>query len=737
MEIKIKPTKKLFFNEESFYGIYGAEVEEIDEKRINMNRYGNISVKGNMHELTLNAWHTVVIEEEFDSSYKGTYIVEMIEEKKPVTVGEQRDFLKMVLTEQQINNIYEVYNDGQDIIGMIEDKTFNYESVHNLGEKSFEKLRKKILKNFGMSRVLAFLGKFDIPYAIVAKLVREYKSQDLVIQKVTNNPYVLTELDGIGFTKADEIAKKMGFDLRSPHRVRSCIVYIIEAENSNGHSWIGERQLLNKAIDLLNIEKAMIKDVLDREIKYVLKDNERYTLKNVYEAEEFVANQVMNFGKSNKKVFEDEELDSLLKEYCDKNNVELEENQHKFFHDWNNNRLLLLIGSGGMGKTYIQKILLDLVEMKNLSICLLSPTGRASKILSEHTKRPASTIHRQVQETKYSDGEITEDVIVVDEASMCDIFILQRLFDKISNHNARILFVGDASQLPSVSVANFLYDVINSKTVKVSELKKVFRQKDGGILNVATDMREGKSFLNNTDEGIIKFGKDCLFHLTEQQFISDGIIHYYKNVLKKYNQEDIAILSPTKKGNLGTVEINKRIQSVVNPKSNKREKAFGKKDPLTFRVGDLVMNTTNTYRMKTVNGGTADVFNGDTGTILDIVEDEKPYFVISFDGIVVQMNHKDVLKSLIHAWAMTNHKCQGGQFKVVIVIVDKSAKFQLNANLVYTGFSRAQEYMLVLGQAETINYAGKKFANMERRSFMQDFLKKDELQDESQLQQVQ
>lgn len=350
---------------------------------------------------------------------------------------------------------------------------------------------------------------------------------------------------------------------------------------------------------------------------------------------------------------------------------------------------------------------------------------KASKVMTNYTGRQAYTIHRKIglyDSEELATTTIDEDVIIVDESSMCDVFVLSNLFDSISKSSARILFVGDDFQLPSVGVGNFLYDAINSNNIKISRLKKVFRQKDGGILNVATDVREGVQFLNNNADGRIEFGKDCLFHMTNQEYIRDGYIFYYKKVIKKFDIDDVVILSPTKKGKLGTVEINREIQKIVNPEASyKKEKTFGKKDSITFRVGDSVMNTVNTYKVETVNGGTADIFNGDTGKIKDIDEVEK-VFIIDFEGIIVKMKYDSVLTSLIHSWAMTIHKSQGSQFKVVIVIIDKSMTYQLNANLIYTGISRAKDYLVVLGQAEAINRGIKKFANMERRSFLQEFL---------------
>lgn len=346
--------------------------------------------------------------------------------------------------------------------------------------------------------------------------------------------------------------------------------------------------------------------------------------------------------------------------------------------------------------------------------------------MTGYTGIQASTIHRKAGvfgEDEGANKEINEDVIIIDESSMCDVFILAKFFRALTNPNARVLFVGDDFQLPSVGVGNFLYDVIHSGVIKVSRLKKVFRQAEGGILNVSTDVREGKQFLNDVADGRIVFGRDCVFWMTDQDYIRDGVLKNYKNVIKRFSQDDVVILSPTNNGKLGTIELNKDIQKIANPASpSKKEKAVGKKDnPTIYRVGDAVMNTVNTYDIETVDGGVADIFNGDTGRIIDIDEVEK-VFIVEIDGIQVKIKFANVLTNLVHAWVTTIHKSQGSQYKVVIVISDRSMTYQLNANLLYTGFSRAKEFMLVLGQAQTINRAIKKFANMERRSFLQEFL---------------
>jgi exodeoxyribonuclease V alpha subunit len=726
IEIKVKPTKTLFFAEDTFFGIYSCEVNPDDHSKVKMNKWGNISIKGVSPKLNHGEEYTVTVSEDVNGKYAGSYNLEGIKQNRPQTVAEQRSFLETILTQNQVENIYKVYSEKDDVVGMIERGEFDYTKVNGLGDKTYEKLHKKIMENIDLSEVLTFLSKYGIKYNMIAKLVKEYKNPQIVIQKIEENPYVLTEIKGIGFKKADEIAKAVGYDMHSPHRIDSAIRYIIGEENQNGHSWIDYKPLLNRAIELLNINKTYIIDRLNSQPKNVVRVDDKFTTKFVYEAERYVALRMTQFKTQSNKVFETEELDAFLDEYCKGNNVELEENQRQFFHDWNENAILLLVGGGGMGKSWLQRILLELIDKKNLRTALLAPTGKASKVQANYTGRQASTIHRKAGvfgEDEQGSKEITEDVIIIDESSMCDVFILQKFFKALVNENARILFVGDDFQLPSVGVGNFLYDVIHSTQVKISRLKKVFRQADGGILNVATDVREGKQFLNETDEGRIVFGKDCVFWLTDSQYIRDGVIANYKKVIQRFNQDDVVILSPTNKGKLGTVELNKEIQKIANPaSSSKKEKVVGSKDnPTIFRVGDSVMNTVNTYGIETVEGGSADIFNGDTGKIIDIDEEEK-VLIIDIDGIKVKMKFGNILTNLVHSWVTTIHKSQGSQYPVVIVIADKSMTFQLNANLLYTGFSRAKEYMLVLTQASTINKAMKKFANMERRSFMQELL---------------
>ncbi|MGL6081378.1 MAG: AAA family ATPase [Gammaproteobacteria bacterium] len=726
--VEIIPRRMMFGNEETSFYIYGVEPKEEDKEKLEVNNYGSISIKGFTPQLNLGEKYVVEISLDKKSNFKGSYDLHNIKQNKPQAGREQHDYLNTILTTNQVENIYNVYDYDQDIIGMIEDNTFKFDEVHGLGEKSYEKLREKVLSNLHMGEVLIFLAKYNIKYSSIKGLIKQYANPLIVIEKIKKNPYLLTEAKGVGFKKADNIAKSIGFDLESPLRINSAIRYIIKEENNSGHSWISRKRLLSKAVDLLTLKKNLIIEVLDGGYdKNIVEWKERFTTLEVYEAESVIAETIINMNKhSNLKIFESEEvLEQLLDEYCADNGVELEEKQREFFFKFHNNAVSLLIGGGGMGKTWILKILLDLIDrqQRNYSKALLAPTGKASKVLSMNTGRKAGTIHRKIIPIN-GISVIHDQIIVVDESSMCDVVLVSNLLKAISHEHIKLIFVGDDFQLPSVGVGNFLHDVIKSGRIPLNRLQKVFRTKDGGILEVSENIRENRKFLSDYDEGIVKIGKNAIFHLVDSEYNVDGVEHYYNRLLKKYKDEDILVLSPTKKNQYGVEALNKALQEISNPeRTGLNEKEYGKDEKkVIFRVNDLVMNTDNMYQVKTVKGDFADVFNGDVGRILDIDEGRKLFIIDYGDDIVIEAGFDGISSSIVHANAMTVHKSQGSQSEVVILMLDKSMRYQLNANLLYTAVSRAKGFLIVIGDAKTINASMDKFANMERRSFLIELL---------------
>ena len=727
IETVIIPTKRVFFNEESGFSVYGVTVKPEDASKVKYNQYGNISISGNnIPELQNGVEYDVVIAEDKKSKYGNAYVVVRFGSFAPTNAEGQWKFLRALVTPNQYENIQSVFSSEDMIIDMIQSGEFMERKVYGFGETTFDTLKKKVSENIEISTAMAYFSEYNVTFNAIKSMVKQYGTSEKVIEVVKDNPYVLTNLDGFGFKRVDEIAMSMGVAKDSKNRIHECIRYVIGENLESGHSWIDQRDILNKTIDLLQISREKIENELfSKNIEGVSDITGKFSSTEVMECEYFIADEIIRRNLIERKS-KDIDVDAIISKYETVNNISVSDEQKAFFEDFEDNNVSFLIGNAGTGKSMIQKILLEYSESLNMSVLLLSPTGKASKVLTQYTGKQAHTIHRRLVRP---DSYIFDDVILVDEASMCDIFIIAKLLSRIQNDNAKIVFIGDDAQIPSVGTGNFLYDCIHSDVLKINKLTKVFRQKEGGILDIATKTREGERFIDSGYVGRRVFGKNCVLDSDFSDSIKNKVIERYTNVYKsgRWNIDDIVILTPTNVGDLGTIALNKEIQQIVNPKSDlKPEKTFGsQKNEVTFRVGDYVMNKKNKYDIEVMNGNTdetVNVFNGESGYIIDINLDEK-FMIVDIDDSHVKYEFEDVLTTIMHSWVVTTYKAQGSEYKVVLAIVDKSATFQLNANLLYTAFSRAKEYMLILGQSRTLNIALGKFANLQRRCFLSDFLK--------------
>lgn len=727
IETVIIPTKRVFFNEDTGFSVYGVKVRQEDASKVKYNQYGNISISGNnIPELQNGVEYEAILVEDKGSKYGNAYTVVKFGSFAPKDAEGQWKFLSAIVTPNQYEKISDVFSNSEMIIDIIQSKEFMNRKVVGFGEATFEALHKRVSENIEIATAMAYFSEYNVTFNAIRSMVKQYGTSEKVIEVVNENPYVLTNLDGFGFKRVDEIAMSMGISKDSKNRIHECIRYVVNENLESGHSWIEQRAVLNKAIDLLQISREKIENELfSKDIEKISNLGERFSTTEAMDAEMFIADDIIRRNLINRES-RNVDVDTMISKYERDNNITVSDEQKAFFEDFEDNNVSFLIGNAGTGKSMIQKILLEYSKSLDMSVLLLSPTGKASKILTQYTGRQAFTIHRRLAG---KDSMIFDDIILVDEASMCDIFIISKLLGSIMNDNAKIVFIGDDAQIPSVGVGNFLYDCIHSEVLKINKLTKVFRQKDGGILDIATKTRHGEKFIESGYFGRRVFGNNCVVDTDNNGTIREKVIERYKSVYnsKRWAVDDIVVLTPTNIGELGTIELNKEIQNIVNPPSElKVEKTFGSaKNEVTFRVGDYVMNKKNKYDVMKVNsdtGETIDVFNGESGYIIDINLVEK-FMVVDIDDNHVRYEFEDVLKTIMHSWVVTTYKAQGSEYKVVLAVVDRSATFQLNANLLYTAFSRAKEYMLILGQGKTINIALSKFANLQRRCFLSDFLK--------------
>ena len=730
IRVKIVPNRELFRDDDTGFKIYSADVREADGE-VEYNNYGNISVKGdNLPDFNIGSLYDIDIAKNPRDKYKGSYSMVKSHYVKPQTAEEQWKFLSMIVTENQYVSISRVYSAEEDkIIDIITNDEFDYERVDGYGEITYNSLKEKVKLNMDVSEALAYFSEYEVSYNLVKRLVSKYGSAEVAIKEVEKNPYSIVEKDGFGFIMADELAMKLGIPKDSPHRIRTCMEYVLDEISSNGDIWLNRKKLYNKMKKLLKIKKAEIEAVMDEENENVFCYDDRYaTMRNA-------RNEMRLAFMLSKKILKEEPLlsnhdydpDGFIERFEDKNRVTLSDQQKEFLYDINKTNLMFLIGNAGSGKSFLQKVVINIAEELNLSYALLAPTGKASRVLKNYTGREAYTIHKKIGFGGFEEVEsIPEDIILVDEASMADINIATKLMSVVRDGRL-VIFIGDDAQIPSVGEGNFLYDCINFDETPMVKLDKIFRQKESGMLDAITRTRKGRAFLNTTTVNNQRLGNNFEFrHMMKEQIVDNLLESYEKMLSSGHTVEEIGVLTPTNIGDVGTIEINRQIQERVNPQGGtylKDEHTFGNKgNERTLRVGDYVMNTENMYDATVTNKAeTINVFNGECGTIIAVNENSKE-IIVDFEGNHVLFSFSEAMKKLSHAWAISIHKSQGSQYKIVLIVVDSSATYQLNLNLLYTAMSRAQDYLGVFGQARTYNRALHKLASFSRNSFLDEFL---------------
>lgn len=775
------PTKVRYEKEGNDWKAYNCKVKTT-EQMINLHPiYKSLTITGEMSKLEIGEEYEVEIEEDTASKYPASYKLKSLSFVFPTDTASQKKYIQATIGENKMNAIYDYYVSGENVIELILERKLDYTNIKGLGEATFEKLRDRVLASAPKKATEALLKPFGVTSNAINKIFSYYHNDDLLtVDSITNNPYELTNVANIGFKLADFIALKLNHSRTSPFRINSALAHVLETIWGDGDTWILKEDLVKQASALMGINRKYVEnEILTENYKqmFIKEVDGRFTMLNAYNDERFISTALLTSDSNPVRYFTDEEIEDFLTRYQIENDITLEEKQLEFFYNWNNNTISFLVGGAGMGKTALMTILVRLLETKDITSQLMAPTGKSSKVLAEYVGREASTIHRALNLRKADDEESksmtkeerkaheiliaqlkkqwrkekkeeanksSEDAehkfyqpldtksIIVDEVSMADVDLISTLLGRIDLSHTKILFVGDDYQLPSVGVGNFLYDCIHSDIAHVTRLHKVFRQDEGGILDIATKVRQGKPFLKAGMEGPRKLGSDCVIDLTNQSSVPYAVDYYYENLLSEgLSPEEIMVLSPAKAGKSGTIALNNRVQNVVDPDGTPEYKGlrvdYDKYNYTVFHVGDLVMNTVNGYdRPATVldesgvpRNKIATIFNGDTGKVVRIVGNE---LYAQFDGITFKFSAGQVKSMLLHSYCITIHKSQGSASKAVILVLDKSATFQLNANLIYTGITRAKEKLIIIGQADTIINSGRKFINMKRKSFLGDML---------------
>ena len=563
-------------------------------------------------------------------------------------------------------------------------------------------------KQAGVRRLTEFLCAYGIKPLVALKLYRAYGSAAL--ETVHENPYIISASHiGASFAEADNLALELGIEGDSINRISAAVLFELQHNSGNGHCFIPRDKLIAATSQLISVPEDLVSDAIDSLSENgglvcdkVANLNVCY-LTELYEAETYTAERLKSMvGLKTKSSANIERLITKLESLYDISYAPLQKQSIELAL---NNRILVITGGPGTGKTTILKGILSLYDELELETLLVAPTGRAAKRMSELTGREASTIHRLLGAKMAEDGEtvvfskhegdpLNCDALVLDECSMVDITLMSSLL-KALKPGCRLVLVGDADQLPSVGPGNVFSDIIRSQTVPTVRLTEIFRQKgDSRIVRNAHMINRGEhpDFEANTGDF---FRLRRLNGGTAVETIVELCARRLPENMK-IPSASIQVLSPTRKGETGTVNLNKRLQAALNPPSeSKKEKLFGE---AVFRVGDRVIQTKNNYDTiwKTKGGVSgAGVYNGDIGTIAQI-DPITETLTVDFEDKLATYSF-EMLNELEHAWALTVHKSQGSEYRAVVLALSGDVQMLLTRGVLYTAVTRAKELLIMVG----------------------------------------
>ena len=618
---------------------------------------------------------------------------------------------------------------GEDTIHVLKFEPQKLAQIRGITKDKAIEISESFIENWEVWQIVGFLERFGIG-AESAKKVYDLLGIN-AIAEIEADPYILIDISrGVDFKQIDQMAIELGMEKENQKRVKSGIKYALIKITYNGHCCTLKENLIEYVKTLLNVNEATIENGIinlkvNDEIVVENRNGEEWIyLYSFYNAENQIARNILELDKYRnvKKVSNIEKELNLVEKRTD---IILSEKQKEAIRAINDNNVTIITGGPGTGKTTIIKSIIEIYKQKKYKIVLCAPTGRAAKRMTETTGEEASTLHRLLEigkvdeeslfkkDNEYQGAPIDGDIIIVDEVSMVDMFIMSYLLDCIYK-GTKLILVGDCDQLPSVGPGSVLKDLIASERIVTVHLDKIFRQaaKSKIIVN-AHRVNNGKKFISKEDPEMEEDSKQDFFFIKEnnQEKVLEQVLSLCNGRLKKFGDydffESIQVLSPTKKGLLGTKEMNKALQKELNP--HREGEAEKNSMGAIFRIGDRIMQIKNNYDMywEKKNEGEVEVgngvFNGETGTILNINEKEKNICVKFDDDKYVWYEFND-LEQIEHSYCITIHKAQGSEFDVVIMIVPQAAPMLLTRNLLYTGLTRAKKLLIVIGNERVIDY---------------------------------
>ncbi len=741
IELELKVDAIPVYKDDSNWGLFGTS--PVDESNIakfdlKLNKYNSLSLKGIAPKLEIGAKYKVQMYEQTNPTYGTSYEIIKIWQDIPTSMEDQKEYIKAMVTDLQFKAIYDVY-EGQDVIQLFKDNTFEWQKVYNMGEKNYIHIKEKILGNLELQILLAEFSQYGLNYNMIQKIMKNYTSAQLLIDAFNENPYILTEIDGFGFKTCDKYALKMGIPEDSPFRIGACIDFILEEQaNNNGHCWISFSTMINGCHELMRIDKKIIKEHMLGLNKATKLDEGANVISDKYFIDE--ENKVIALGKyryyekeiarhlksllsyPSKVIAKKEDIEKAIKQVEEKFGFELTKEQREFVYMVCDNNVALLTGKAGTGKTSSLKVTVNAIRLIMTLIseaCALS--GKAAQRITESTGIRAKTIHRLLEynhDGGFAKNEyfpLETDLVVLDEASMVSSILFYNLISAVPK-GSKIIILGDTEQLEAIGVGAILKDMIDSGKIPHVELTEVHRQaKKSGILSIANQVREGIQFNKEDDYENRKIGElgDLLFYPYRTQ---EKIKAKTLDIARKFkgNIMEFQVIVPLKdRGDISARTFNEELQEIFNPDPFDDMPTL-ERNNYKFRENDKIIQCGNNYDFF--------VFNGTQGIVKEVDVTAKK-ITIDFVGVGLVTYTLEQMSQIELAYALTVHRVQGSQFETVVFAFDYSAYKLLCRQLIYTALTRASRKCYLICENKALYYAVSVDKASKRNTFLCDFLK--------------
>ncbi|MFM1616046.1 ATP-dependent RecD-like DNA helicase [Streptococcus mutans] len=723
----------IFENTSNFFKIILLEIDDTDSDFDDF----EIIVTGTIADVIEGENYTFWGELTQHPKYGQQLKVERYQRAKPSSAGLIKYFSSQHFkgigkkTAEKIIHLY-----GDDPIDNILEDPDKLESISGLSKANRENLVSKLRLNYGAEQILAKLAEYGLNNKTAVQIFERYKEESLTV--ITENPYQLVEdIQGIGFKMADKLAEQVGINSDAPQRFRAALVHtLLETSIDKGDTYIEAKELLEKSLFILEEVRQVELDPsqIAQELTQLISEDKVQNIgtkifdNTLFYAESGIHKHLTRIlDRPLEKEINSQDIQTEIKHIQAEFNINYDKAQKNAIQKAIQSKVFLLTGGPGTGKTtvingiikaYANLHQIDL-QKSDRPIILAAPTGRAARRMNELTGLPSATIHRHLglngdSEYQALDDFLDCDLIIIDEFSMVDTWLANQLFSAIAS-NTQIVIVGDSDQLPSVGPGQVLADLLKINRLPQVSLTKIFRQsEDSTIVTLANQIRQGRLPTDFTAKKA-----DRSYFEAQSTHIPQMIQKIVSSALKSgIDAQEIQILAPMYRGQAGITHLNKLMQDLLNPLNNQLEFQF---NDLHFRKGDKVLHL--------INDAQINVFNGDIGYITDLIpakytESKQDEMILDFDGTEINYPRNEWLKITL-AYAMSIHKSQGSEFKVVILPVTRQSGRLLQRNLIYTAITRSKSKLVMLGEIAAFDNAIKN-EGTKRKTYLIERFKKDE-----------